>query len=112
MSKTDVSAARAVAEVGRLNPTCGARLDADRVGRVPQMLKSPDDLVKVSQTKIRLQREKASVEAKLKEGAKEQVRPPLPASRVVPLINGGSFNSSTPRGMRWRSSRRRGRRSS
>lgn len=41
---------------------------------VAEFFKSPDDLVKLSQTRKKLQREQAGIDAKLKEGAKAQVR--------------------------------------
>ncbi|EGG08280.1 uncharacterized protein MELLADRAFT_85052 [Melampsora larici-populina 98AG31] len=40
---------------------------------VAEFFKSPDDLVKLSQTRKKLQREQASIDAKLKEGAKAQL---------------------------------------
>jgi hypothetical protein len=38
-----------------------------------QLFKSPDDLVKLASIRKRLQREQAGIDAKLKQGAKEQL---------------------------------------
>lgn len=40
---------------------------------VSELLKSPDDLVKIHTIRVRLEQERASIEAKLRSGAKDQL---------------------------------------